>query len=264
MLDQMATHFEGKIAIRELVCSQRRIDELLCWLVVEGGHSKDVQWLLQQGIADFDARDADGDPVVCLAAAHGDCESLGALIDARANLDVRDNEGVTPLVLASIHGYATCVEALLAAGAAIGSRWQYLTPVQWASHKCHDDCVARFTSRGVHAPSIPAGHDVPAAPNDDKNRLRPPPSKVARLRRKAMSAKAAAGEGEDGAGAAGGASAAVSASAAGGSSRWPGHMWVRHSLLEAPREEATRLRELYPCMKVCVRQPPPPPPVRTL
>ena len=132
-------------------------------------------------------------------------------------------------------------KALLAAGAKPGSKWQYLTPIQWATARGHLRCVKALRAAGAAHAALPAGyHAVPQEASSAANWLLRPPPLVPRLRRKAVSAKAtppAAGEG-------GGSDS---------SGLWCGHAWTSRSLLWTvmeDSEEATRLCQQYPCLEV--------------
>ena len=96
VLDQQANHLEHCLALSLFERDWALQCELLCWLIIEG-REYDVGWLLDQGRADPDARDGDGDPALVLAAAHGEEGTVRLLVGASANLEQRNREGASPL-----------------------------------------------------------------------------------------------------------------------------------------------------------------------
>ena len=227
----MANDIEHQHALQILLHETALNEEVLCWLVLEG-REDDVKRLLKEGRVQADAKDADGDLAIHLAAAHGKLVILEALIAAGASLGARDRERATPLVLACIHGHTDCVTALLRAGAEHSSKWQYLTPIQWAFARGHGECEKACAAHGAVRHKVPPGRGETT--EGHVNRLRPPPERTVRRRRKAASVKAAS------------ASAGADASAARGEGWWNGHAWVTQSLLSAatPRKKHADFKQL--------------------
>ena len=231
-LDQMATDIEHQLALQLLLRNQALNEELLCYLALEGRESDVRELVLGRRCVSANAKDADGDRAIHLAAAHGRLSILKVLIEAGADLEARDHEHATPLVLACVNGNTDCTEQLLAAGARAASKWQYLTPIQWAFVKGHTACEKALERRGAVRHTIPPGRGETSSL--DVNRLRPPPSRVARRRRKAASIKArpiedgAEGNGEQ------------------SDEAWSGHTWVASSLLAAAglKKSDQRFKEL--------------------
>ena len=255
LLDQMANDIEHQHALQILLREATLDEEVLCWLVLED-REDDVKKLLDEGRVQADAQDADCDLAIHLAASHGRLRILNALIAAGASLGARDHERATPLVLACIHGHVDCVIALLQAGADPSSKWQYLTPIQWAFVKKHAECEKACEAHGAVRHSIPLGRGETT--DESGNRLRPPPERTVRRRRKAASVKSTASSGN------GGGSASVAgavADAAAGKERWRGHAWVTASLLSAvtPRKKHANFQQLctdfngLKCLDLAVR-----------
>ena len=280
MLDQMANHLEHRLALLILDRQMALMNELMAWLIMEGsGRTSDLEKLIRGVGANVDAREGDGDPLLALAAAHGNLDALMLLLGHGADKETRDHEGATPLVLSCINGHAECTEALLAAGAKLDAKWQYLTPIQWAHVKSRGACEAACNQRGGVVGTLPAGRGVTTDPN--RNRLLPPPAEAPRRRRKAMSVKAAApivgggsdtpigqGSAEGGGGpneneGGGGAAVAAAGMAPDVAQAWSGREWVQHSLLTVlldKRSDDARRGELlkqYKCLAnldICLRK----------
>ena len=100
------------------------------------------EWLLSDaGGADASSKDNEGDPVLHLAAGHNEAAIVQMLLDAGAEIEARDSDGSTALALACILGHYETAQALLCAGAKVASKWQGLTPTQWASAETHSSLV---------------------------------------------------------------------------------------------------------------------------
>ena len=192
--------------------------------------------LLQAYGADWDAKDEEGDTALCLAASQGHAELVGLLLSAGADVELRGREGATPLVEACIGGHLDVLKLLLNKGAKKDSRWNQLSPTQWAKLQSHEACVVELQGRGAVLRRLPVGSgDVVSRGPAMQNRLCQPPAKP-RLRRKAASIKVAvADDGE--------AEAAA----------WPGHAWVSDSLLAAvvrrrSNTSMAALKKANPCL----------------
>ena len=240
MLDRMADHLEHRLALRLLQRDQAMTNELLIWCVM---HQRvdDARWLLDAGGADADAKDDEGDPVVCLAAANGLDDPLKLLIEANANIEARDSTEsgrATPLVLSCINGHDKCTRLLLEAGAAPASKWQYLTPIQWAHINKHKECVRACQTFGATLTRVPLGRGGSTETNI--NKLRPTPAVAPRRRRKEASIKATAtADGGD-------------ADGDGDEPRWRGYRWVKTSLMRVlttkKSADAQALKKEHPCL----------------
>lgn len=235
---QMATRFNRQLALAVMMRARDQTRQLLCWAVLQGDADK-VKWLLENGGAEPNSRDDEGDPVLHLMV-NDDVQIVDSLVFAGADVDARDRDGATPLVLACINGRARTVLSLLSAGAAVSSKWQHLTPVQWATVKGHDRCVDICVQFGgqrpgeAWQPKAGQGIEAVAARFANENRLRPP--LVQALRRKRVSAKSDSSthrtEGR----------------------RWPGASWVKESLLRhVLNEPRGELVASYPDLAVIDR-----------
>jgi ankyrin repeat protein len=113
--------------------------------------SDEVAALLARGM-DPNTVDANGDPVLLIAARSGFEPTLDALLTAGAKVNVRNPYGDSAIMVAAISGRLPIVKKLLARGAAINHPgW---TPLIYAATGGHAD-VARYL--------IDAGADVNAA-----------------------------------------------------------------------------------------------------
>ena len=229
VLDQMANDIEHQLALQLMLRDKALHEELLCYLVLENRESDASELVLQRHIS-ANAKDSDGDRALHLAAAHGRLPILEMLVRAGADLEARDHENATPLVLACVNGQTECVKHLIGAGANVSSKWQHLTPIQWAFAKGHKACEAALEEHGAARHTIPPGRGETTSLN--VNRLRPPPPRVTRRRRKTASIKAVAPstDGND-----------EPSDAA-----WNGHAWVAKSLLAAAglKQSDARFKEL--------------------
>ena len=188
MIESMTRTLSRQLAWMLLKRQMALTDELLAWLVLEEQPSE-IEFLLTHCGADALAKDADGDPVVCVAAASGNFEALHHLLAAAeresrwtlANLVAqRDSDGATALVLASMHGHAQCVQSLLGAGACPTSKWQHLEPIHWAAAFSHTDVVEILEplTTVVNASVVPHGRSVaPHLIDSRSNRLQPIPAR---------------------------------------------------------------------------------------
>ena len=96
LLDQMANHLEHHLALRTLLRQKALVEQLLCWLVLNG-RTCDAKWLIESRGASPDAKDSDGDPALVIAAGDGQLGALRLLIKLGANLEARDHEQVLTL-----------------------------------------------------------------------------------------------------------------------------------------------------------------------
>ena len=141
----------------------------------------------------------------------------------------------TALVEACVQGHSPCVKALLEAGAKPHSKWQGLSPIQWASKQGNGTCVEECRRGGGRLRPLPIGK---RSVSREENCLLPPPLRDARPRRRQQSVHAA--------------SASDGSGGAGAGSHWSGQEWVRASLLaaiEGRGEHANRgaqLKQRYP------------------
>ena len=141
----------------------------------------------------------------------------------------------TALVEACVQGHSPCVKALLEAGAKPHSKWQGLSPIQWASKQGNGTCVEECRRGGGRLRPLPIGK---RSVSREENCLLPPPLRDARPRRRQQSVHAA--------------SASDGSGGAGAGSPWSGQEWVRASLLaaiEGRGEHANRsaqLKQRYP------------------
>ena len=117
------------------------------------------------------------------------------------------------------------------------SKCQHLSPTQWANVHSEAECEQACIDRGGALHTIPVGYGT-RSQRRQTNRLRPPPPKASRLRRKAASTKAAG---------------STSSGAEDSHGGWDGHAWVHQSVLtavEAGDEQARALKHRHPCLSV--------------
>jgi len=106
----------------------------------------ELQAMLARGV-DPDSVDANGDPVLLIAARAGALSAVDALIAARAKVDARNRFGDTALMIAALNGRLDVAKALRAAGADVNPRgW---TPLAYAATGGHDDVVAWLLTQGA-------------------------------------------------------------------------------------------------------------------
>src|SRR3984957_1650609 len=86
---------------------------------VKAGNHEAVRDLLKKpaGVAEVNAREADGTTALHWAVRTNDVETTELLLAAGAHVNVANRYGVTPLWLAATNGSAVIVAALLKAGA---------------------------------------------------------------------------------------------------------------------------------------------------
>ena len=136
LIDQMATKIEHVLALRLLLRAKALSDRVLCAMVMDQ-RPTDVGRLLSDGRADPDARDAEGDPVLNLAAAHGQLDSLQLLIGARADLEARSHQQVCR-PRATVQPALFCVCFLLSTSTL--SLWVPLLTYTLAPCRAHTRC----------------------------------------------------------------------------------------------------------------------------
>eukprot|EP00966_Prymnesium_polylepis_P336344 7391536-Prymnesium_polylepis.4 len=100
----MATRFNRQLALAMMMRTRDQTRQLLCWAVLQGDADK-VKWLLENGGAEPNSRDDEGDPMLHLMV-NDDSQIVDSLVFAGADVDARDRDGATPLVLACINGRA--------------------------------------------------------------------------------------------------------------------------------------------------------------
>ena len=83
----------------------------------------------------------------------------------------------TALVEACVQGHSSCVKALLEAGAKPHSKWQGLSPIQWANKQGNGDCVDECRGGGGRLRPLPIGT---RSVSHEENSLLPPPLRDAR------------------------------------------------------------------------------------
>ena len=93
----------------------------------------------------------------------------------------------TALVEACVQGHSSCVKALLEAGAKPHSKWQDLSPIQWASKQGNGACVDECHRGGGRLRPLPIGT---RSASHEENCLLPPPLRDARPRRRQQSVHA--------------------------------------------------------------------------
>ena len=93
------------------------------------------------------------------------------------------------------------------------SKCQHLSPTQWANVHSEAECEQACIDRGGALHTIPVGYGT-RSQRRQTNRLRPPPPKASRLRRKAASTKAAG---------------STSSGAEDSHGGWDGHAWVHQT-----------------------------------
>jgi uncharacterized protein len=121
------------------------LDELIA--AVANDRVDDVRRLLARGM-DPNSVDANGEPLLCMAARNESVAIVRALLDAKANPNVANRYGDTPLMLASLKGNLDCVRLLLAGKAAIDPPgW---TPLIYAATGGHDRVVEYLIDHGAN------------------------------------------------------------------------------------------------------------------
>jgi uncharacterized protein len=119
---------------------------------VKAGNRDAVRDLLKKpaGIAEVNAREADGTTALHWAVRTNDVETTDLLLAAGAHANVSNRYGVTPLWLAASNGSAVIVEALLKAGADVNTAMpQGETVLMTAARAGNPDAVQALLVRGA-------------------------------------------------------------------------------------------------------------------
>jgi ankyrin repeat protein len=125
--------------------SEPLLDDLTS--AVANDRADEVKRLLARGM-DPDSVNADGEPMLCVAARSGSARTVRTLLDGKANPNVANRYGDTPLMLASLKGDLDSVRALLAARANIDPPgW---TPLIYAATGGHDKVVDYLIDHGAN------------------------------------------------------------------------------------------------------------------
>jgi ankyrin repeat protein len=104
---------------------------------------------------DPNATDDVGNPLVCIAAEHGDTESVAALLDHRANINALNGYKASPLYLAISFRHTDTAALLIDRGAEINPKQN--SPLQIAVHTGDMDTVTLLLDKGA---DIHLGHDA--------------------------------------------------------------------------------------------------------
>ena len=132
------------LALAPLAAAQGLLDDLA--IAVANDRVDEVKRLVARGM-DPDSVDANGEPMLCIAARNGSARALAVLLGGKANPNQRNRFGDTPLLLASLKGDLDSVRTLVAAGADINPRgW---TPLIYAATGGHDDVLTFLLQRGA-------------------------------------------------------------------------------------------------------------------
>ncbi|HEY3554537.1 MAG TPA: ankyrin repeat domain-containing protein [Casimicrobiaceae bacterium] len=127
------------------VAAEPLLDELA--IDVANDRADAVRRLLARGM-DPNSVDANGEPMLCIAARNGSVHSVRALLEAKANPNVANRYGDTPLMLASIMGNLEIVRVLVAAKATLDPPgW---TPLIYAATGGHDPIVDYLIDHGAN------------------------------------------------------------------------------------------------------------------
>jgi len=133
------------LAIVPSVGAESLLDELAT--DVANDRADSVRRLLARGM-DPNSVDANGEPMLCIAARNGSAGALRALLEAKANPNVANRHGDTPLMLASLKGNLEIVRALVAAKSALDPLgW---TPLIYAATGGHDPVVDYLIDHGAN------------------------------------------------------------------------------------------------------------------
>lgn len=115
-------------------------------VAVENDRADEVKRLLARGM-DPDSVDAQGEPMLCIAARNGNVKTVQVLLAGKAHPNLANRYGDTPLMLAALKGDLPTVRALQAGGAALNkSGW---TPLIYAATGGHDDVVTFLLQHGA-------------------------------------------------------------------------------------------------------------------
>jgi ankyrin repeat protein len=121
------------------------LDDLM--QAVLNDRADEVKHLLARGM-DPNSVNANGEPMLCIAARNGSAQAAQALIVAKANVDIANRYGDTPMMLAALKGHLDIVRMLQAAGAKLdGTGW---TPLIYAATGGHDDIVKFLILHGAN------------------------------------------------------------------------------------------------------------------
>ncbi len=113
---------------------------------VNNDKAADVRAMLARGM-DPNTVDANGDPVLYVAARGGNAAVVEVLLSAKAEVDRRNRFGDTALMAASLNGHLAIAKTLRARGAAIDFKgW---TPLSYAATGGHDDIVRWLLVEGA-------------------------------------------------------------------------------------------------------------------
>ncbi|HET9669469.1 MAG TPA: ankyrin repeat domain-containing protein [Casimicrobiaceae bacterium] len=133
------------LALVPRVAAQPLLDELATG--VANDRADAVRQLLARGM-DPDSVDANGDPMLCIAARNGSVNAVRALLDAKANPNVANRYGDSPLMLASLKGNLEIVRLLVGAKARLDPPgW---TPLIYAATGGHDAIVDYLIDHGAN------------------------------------------------------------------------------------------------------------------
>lgn len=114
---------------------------------VVNDRADEVKRLLARGM-DANSVNADGEPMLCIAARNGSARTAQALIVAKANLEAANRYGDTAMMLAALKGHLDIVRMLEAAGAKLDAPgW---TPLIYAATGGHDDIVRFLILHGAN------------------------------------------------------------------------------------------------------------------
>ncbi len=115
-------------------------------IAVTNDRASEVRSLLQRGM-DPDTVDANGDPVLLIAARAGNAATVDVLIAGRATVNVRNRYGDTPLMVAALNGHQEIVRKLRARGADVNAPgW---TALIFAATGGHDEIVRYLLAEGA-------------------------------------------------------------------------------------------------------------------
>lgn len=132
------------LALSLPVAGEGLLDDLV--RAVGNDNADEVKKLLARGM-DADSVDANGEPMLCIAARNGSARTAQALLEARGNPNRPNRYGDTPLMLAALKGDLDTVRVLQAGGAAVNRRgW---TPLIYAATGGHDDVVTFLLLHGA-------------------------------------------------------------------------------------------------------------------
>ena len=148
----MALHATAVLAlILALPPSELEGPDAALFSAVEAGDATALRSALGAG-ADPDARNAQEQTPLILAAQKGSTEAASLLLEAGADVNTRDQRGLSALAYAAGLGHLSVAQALLARGADVNSKSQGdVTPLMLASQNGHADIVAELLRSGAKA-----------------------------------------------------------------------------------------------------------------